>query len=200
MDLLKSFIDAGFESDLFDSEQRSLHKCIKVIEYINSHGTFPKITDQSSEVRTLANWLTSIRGAKSNNSKRILYPSLIKLANDNGYPNLFNITKSRGEMKKRMTSAELYSFRESKSIKIWYELNKFIELYNKYPSKIYKNRKHIYDDEFYNKSNKLFNWLSSMRRSSTQESSRVLYPALNELITKSKYPNILTKNWKDDLL
>ena len=180
-------------------EEKSLDMCVEVIKYIDAHNTFPKITDESTQVRKLANWLTSMRGAKSNHSKRILYPSVIQLAIECGYPELFNKTKFRGSASQRMTRKELYYSREGKAIKIWHELTEFIENYRIFPYRIYSKHKYMYEEEFYSTCNRLYHWMSSMRRANANKGTRVLYPSLKKLVKSSRYSNIFTNHWKKDL-
>jgi hypothetical protein len=198
MSLVNQFIEAGFESDLYSAETKALNLCSGVIEYIDKHHKFPAITDESPYVRKLANWLTSMRAAHNNKSKRVIYPSVIKMVNDSKYPELFNITKLRGKAKATMNSDEYYSHRESKSIKQWDELIGFIKTYHMYPIRIYPARRDQYHESFYSTSNRLFNWMSSMRRSNHNKGTRVLYPALIKTVSESEYPNIFNSNWMDD--
>lgn len=192
------FIENGLESDLYTLENKSIDLCLGVITYLDEYKKYPAITDKNPYVRKLANWLTSMRAAHSNKSKRVIYPSVIKIVENSNYPNLFDKTKNRGVSKSTMTANEYYLHRVQKTLKKFNEVIKFTEDNNRYPYKIELSRKNEYSEEFYNKSNRLCNWISSMRQATRTNNANILYPALTKAVKNSNYPNIFNSNWKDD--
>ena len=199
MSLYRELIDAGFEYDLFNIEQRALHICMQVIEYINKYNKFPSITDESADVRKLANWLTSMRAANHNQSKRTIYPSVSKFIIDMGYPDLFKRAHTRTGVNKSLPLKEYKKHTEKKAIMKCKELFRFIKKHKQYPIRIYPNRKHLYSDKFYDESCRLFQWMSNIRRSNNGYATNIVYLSLIEMAVKEGYPNIFNKNWKDDL-
>ena len=90
MDLLKAFIGAGFEKDLFNKEQLSLDRCKEVIDYYKEHGNYPSHGSKDINIKALAKWLTTARRAKENKGYNKWYPSVEVMAIEAGLPNMFN--------------------------------------------------------------------------------------------------------------
>jgi len=192
------FIENGLESDLHTLEEKALDLCTAVIKYIDIHHKFPAITDESPYVRKLANWLTSMRASHNNKSKRLIYPSITKMVNDSKYPDLFNRIKTRDESKITRNSTEYHLHRVRQSLDKFNELLAFTDVHGRYPFRITKDRIHSFPKDFCDTSNRLFHWMSSMRRANYGKGTRVLYPVLIKAVKESNYPNIFNSNWKDD--
>ena len=90
MDLLRAFIGAGFEKDLFNKEQIAVSICKEVIDYYKEHGKYPLLKSKDKRVRILAAWLNRQRTLKEGKCRGTIYQILQEMAGESGLPNMFN--------------------------------------------------------------------------------------------------------------
>jgi hypothetical protein len=174
MDVVKLFVDAGFERDLYGYEQLALQYCIQVIRYYSIHNRYPLYVDTDLESIKLYKWLISMRRAYANidiNVKsRRFYPSLQKLADDAGLSDMF------------------MSNSERKALDICMEIIHYVKKYGHLPHKR-------------GESSRLGQWLTKMRmaKKGIVGSSPLnrFYPSLQHLATKHGIPDLFeTKDYE----
>lgn len=92
MDYANLFLDAGYETDLHNHEQKALKRCNKLIEFIELNGRMPKSYSTDDTERSLAGWSTSQKIARKGTSTQGTkwYPSLLEYAISKGHPTIFD--------------------------------------------------------------------------------------------------------------
>ena len=91
----KLFIDAGFESDLFNNDELNQYKYKKVIDYCKKYNKLPStniklpstnIRDKNHPEYNLGLWLSNMRSRHKNNK---LYPSIKTIIEESGLSYIF---------------------------------------------------------------------------------------------------------------
>ena len=92
MNYAKLFVDAGFETDLYNNEQKALNRCSNLIDYIEEHKRTPKVYATNAVEKSLAAWHIAMKSVKkgTNTKGNKWYPSVLEYAISKGYSTLFD--------------------------------------------------------------------------------------------------------------
>ena len=127
-------------------EEAALRKVRIIIDFKNKIGRDPSSQSKDAEDRSLATWLFHMRAAKKGKGRYKFYDSCQKLAEELGYPDLFEYT-DREKVHNENTGM----------------LIKFIKETGKYPSVRSSDPKEV----------RLANWYKSQKNKSSEQDSGV---------------------------
>jgi hypothetical protein len=156
----KMAADAGYPGlfDTTDLEKEAIERCKELINYKQQNeGKNPPVKSSSGR------WLYTMRQAKKGNNAHTWYPILDKMAEDAGYPGLFDACDAS------------FNSREKEAIK------KCQELIN------YKKENNGKNPHWKSSSRQ---WLKQMRQTKKGNRNSVWYPILDELVADAGYPGL----------
>jgi len=137
-----------------DKELDALNTCKEVIQYHKKIGRYPSQIDKLQSVKQLGQWLNSRRASKKGKTQTKFYPSLQKLVEESGLPDMF-----------------CDNYRELNALDMCKEVIKYYKENGKYPSGVDSNQN----------TKNLGNWLYAIRGYKQGKGNGIFYQSLQKL-------------------
>ena len=161
--------------DMFESESNEFHAqtmCKALISYFITHGTYPtNHSGNEPHIRSLSRWQSKMRSHKRHGNGA-LYKSVIKMAEDAGFPDMFDILDRESQIREQCQN-----------------VIEFVDA-NGYPKSVSNHS---------NPHRGIYIWLTNMRGAKKGTNASIYYPAINDMAIEAGYPNMFNSNWRDDL-